>query len=73
MNEFASKLQIVNEEIDEAAEWLGMLVELSQVAPEKLPELRNEALELRAIYAKARATTRMKLEKGQRGKAAKGQ
>ena len=72
MNEFASKLQIVNEEIDEAAEWLGMLVELSQVAPE-LPEIRNEALELRAIYAKARATTRMKLEKGQRGKAAKGQ
>jgi len=73
MNEFAAKLQIVNEEIDEAASWLEMLDELAQPTPERLRTLRSEALELRSIFAKARATTREKIAKGQRGKEPKGQ
>ena len=70
MNEFAAKLQIVNEEIDEAASWLEMLDELAQPTPERLRTLRSEALELRSIFAKARATTREKIAKGQRAKGA---
>ena len=73
MNEFAAKLQIVNEEIDEAASWLEMLEELTSPATDQLRDLRREALELRAIYAKARRTTREKLLKRQSGKGAKSQ
>ena len=73
MSEFAAKLQIVNEEVDEAASWLEMLEELTSPATDNLRDLRREALELRAIYAKARSTTRAKLLKGQRDKGAKGQ
>ena len=57
--EFASKLQIVNEEIDESVHWLETLEATGAcLAPEKLSEALREGRELRAVFAKARKTTR---------------
>jgi len=66
--EFASKLQIVNEEIDESAHWLDVLAELApELCPDRLADVRPllaESRELRSIFAKARSTTRRTLERG---------
>jgi four helix bundle protein len=62
LKEFAAKLQIVNEEIDESANWLEMLRELIEPTPPELARLVSESLELRAMYAKARTTTKAKLD-----------
>ena len=59
--EFAAKLQIVNEEIDEAGSWLSLLTDLADDPPSSLATALNEAHELRAIFARARATTRRRL------------
>ena len=57
--EFASKLQVVNEEIDEAVHWLEILLATGTCrAPTDLDALLNEARQLRAMFAKARKTTR---------------
>jgi four helix bundle protein len=56
--EFSAKLQIVNEEIDESALWLEVSSELCADVRSEVGPLLAEALELRAIFAKARATTR---------------
>ncbi len=59
--EFAAKLQIVCEEVDEACYWLEVLTaDLPDSGP--LAPLLAEAKELRAIFAKARSTTRAKLK-----------
>jgi four helix bundle protein len=57
--EFAAKLQIVNEEIDEAAFWLevAQAVHPSALSGD-LERLLGEAIELRSIFAKARSTMR---------------
>jgi four helix bundle protein len=62
--EFAAKLHIVNEEIDEAAHWLDLVAELVPDAPPALVSLKREALELRAIFARSRKTVRARLSKG---------
>jgi four helix bundle protein len=56
-NEFAAKLQIVCEEVDEACYWLEVL---AATLPDRavLAPLNVEACELRAIFSKARATMR---------------
>lgn len=64
LKEFAAKLQIVSEEIDEAASWLSLLMEVAERRPDGFDKAMKEALELRAIFAKARATTRRKLSGG---------
>lgn len=57
--EFAAKLQIVNEEIDEATHWLEVLAATGTCrSPTDLDGLINEARQLRAMFAKARKTTR---------------
>lgn len=58
--EFAAKLQIVNEEADEAAHWLSLLKETNRDASlrEPIEVAWREAVELRNIFAKARSTTR---------------
>lgn len=57
--EFASKLQIVNEEIDEAVHWLETLEATGAcLTKEKLSEVLREGREMRAVFAKARKTTR---------------
>ena len=60
--EFAAKLQVVNEEIDETVHWLETLKATDMcLAQEKLAAALKEARELRAIFAKARKTTRTML------------
>ncbi len=60
--EFAAKLQIVNEEIDETVHWRETLKATDTcLAPEKLSGVLQEGRELRAIFAKARKTTRAML------------
>lgn len=61
LKEFASKLQVVNEEVDEAVHWLEVLLK-SELAPNvELTSLIQEGRELRAIFATARKTTRKRL------------
>jgi len=62
LKEFAAKLQIVNEEVDEAASWLSLLVEVANDGREGAEGALKEAQELRAIFARARATTRKKMK-----------
>ena len=58
LKEFAAKLQVVNEEVDEAVHWLEVLLE-SGLAPEiDFQCLIQEGRELRAIFSTARKTTR---------------
>ena len=59
--EFASKLQTVNEEIDESVLWLEIVDEIVPEFRAMLTPLHAEGLELRAIFAKARSTTRQRL------------
>jgi four helix bundle protein len=54
-DEFAARLAIVYEEIDEARDWLEYLFE-NRIAND--PAVRQEALELTKIFNKAVATTR---------------
>jgi four helix bundle protein len=57
--EFAAKLQIVNEEIDEAVHWLETIQTLGACrVPDRLSELLSEGRELRSMFAGARRTTR---------------
>jgi four helix bundle protein len=56
--EFAAKLQIVNEEIDECSLWLDIVAARCAHLDREFPSLRRESSELRSIFAKARATTR---------------
>jgi four helix bundle protein len=59
--DFAAKLQTVNEEIDEAILWLEIVDEIAPEFRLKLSPLLAEGLELRAIFARARSTTRHRL------------
>ena len=56
--EFASKLGIVVEEIDETGYWLELMIESGIVSAEKLTELCAEARELTAIFTRAQQTAR---------------
>jgi four helix bundle protein len=56
--EFAAKLQIVNEEIDESVLWLEILEAVLADVPATLKPVMAEGIELRSIFARARATTR---------------
>ena len=58
--EFAAKLQIVNEEIDESVLWLEIVGEIATEFSPKLRPLLAEGIELRSIFAKARSTTRLR-------------
>jgi len=59
--EFASKLQIVNEEIDESVFWLEVVDGLYPQSSTRLPDVLKEGLELRSIFARARSTMRQRL------------
>ena len=56
--EFIAKLGIVEEEADESAYWLEMLVEAKIVKMGSVARLHTEADELTAIMAKSRLTAR---------------
>ncbi len=57
--EFGSKLQVVSEETDECVLWLEILQ--ANCSSVDVAPLLREARELRAIFAKAKATTRARL------------
>ena len=67
LREFAARLAVVVEEADESELWLDILVARNVKHP-MLPQLRQEAIELRAIFSRSRATT---LERLRRRKAAR--
>ena len=56
--EFVAKLGIVEEEADESAYWLEMLVEAKVMKPNLVTQLLAEADELTAIMAKSRKTAK---------------
>ena len=61
--EFAAKLQIVNEEIDESVLWLEIADAVLADPDAQVRRLEQEGIELRSIFAKARKTTRKRLKK----------
>ena len=56
--EFAAKLQIVCEEIDESVMWLEVADATCKPLKQQITPLLAEALELRAIFSKSRSTYR---------------
>ena len=56
--DFIAKLGIVEEEVDESAYWLEMIIEAKLMKPELVSELHNEATELAAIMGSARITAK---------------
>ena len=56
--EFIAKLGIVEEEADESAYWLEMLVEAKVLKPDSVAELLAEADQLTAIMATSRKTAK---------------
>ena len=61
--EFASKLQIVNEEIVESVGWLELIDKVLDQPDATVRTLLGEGRELRAIFAKAKMTTNERLER----------
>jgi four helix bundle protein len=59
--EFVAKLQIVNEEVDEAVLWLEIVEEICPDLSRQTMPVPSEARQLRAMFARARATTRQNL------------
>lgn len=55
--EFAARLAIVVEEADEAELWLDFVETRAYGPADEVAALRREAIEVRAIFATARATT----------------
>jgi four helix bundle protein len=56
--EFLSKLGTIEEEADETASWLELLIEGNVMSARRLQPLLKEARELVAIFAASRNTTR---------------
>ena len=55
--EFISKLGVVEEEADESAFWMELLIEGELMNEAKVHPLRDEAIQLTAIMAASRMTT----------------
>lgn len=55
--EFAARLATVVEEADESELWLDYVQSKKRGPTQVVDDLRGEAIELRAIFAKSRATT----------------
>lgn len=56
--DFVAKLGIVEEEADESAYWIELIIEEKLLAPERVQELYEEALELVRIISASRRTAR---------------
>ena len=56
--DFVAKLGIVVEEAEESVYWLDLLIRVQVVATPSVPALRQEALELRAIFSRSLGTAR---------------
>lgn len=55
--EFVSKLGIVEEEADESAYWLELIIEAEMLKPALIEPLRKEAVEITKIIRSSRMTT----------------
>ncbi len=62
--EFIAKLGISEEEADESAYWLEMLIEAKLTRPERANRPLNEATQLTAIIASSRKTARTSRTRG---------
>jgi four helix bundle protein len=62
--EFIAKLGIVEEEADESAFWLELIIEGSLLKPKLVEPLLNEANELTRIMASSRITTKSNANSG---------
>lgn len=56
--EFIAKLGVVEEEADESAYWMELIIEADLLPRERIEPLRREATELAAIMAASRLTAR---------------
>ena len=56
--DFVSKITIVEEEADESAYWLELLLEAGVGRPDDLNPLRSEAVELTAIFTSSGKTAK---------------
>jgi four helix bundle protein len=61
--EFIAKLGVVVEEADESVGWLDMIGRAQLLNGEKLKAVSNEAVELRAIFARSVGTARQNVSK----------
>jgi four helix bundle protein len=59
--DFLNKMIIVEEEADESAYWLELLLESGMIPPEKTIALQREASELTAIFTASGQTIRRRL------------
>jgi four helix bundle protein len=64
--EFISKLGVVEEEADESAFWLELIIESSLLQARVVQPLLNEANELTRIMASSRITAKIRLTKSTR-------
>jgi four helix bundle protein len=64
-NEFVARLGVVVEESDETAYWLSIIINTQWLPPVDLMAVHDEALELRAIFAKSLGTARASLKNDQ--------
>lgn len=58
--EFVAKIGIEEEEADESAYWIELLVDSENIARSKIAPLHQEAIELTAIAAASRKTAKRK-------------
>jgi four helix bundle protein len=61
--EFLSKLCIVNEEADEVVYWLELASRSQFLCPEDFVQLKNEAIQLRAIFGSSLRTVRQRVKR----------
>lgn len=56
--DFISKITIVEEETDETLYWLELTEQAGLIAPDKLTDLKKEAVELTAIFTRSGRTAK---------------
>lgn len=66
--DFLNKLRMVEEEIDETAHWLNLIIDSEMLPKSKVQDLYEESIELRRITTKAIITTKAKIEASERDK-----
>ncbi len=60
--DFVNKLKMVEEEIDETAHWIRLIMESEMINQQRIQQLYNECLELCRIIYKSIATTKKNLQ-----------
>jgi four helix bundle protein len=61
--EFVARISVVVEEADESELWLDVLQTRGHAPTERIGQLRQEAIELRAIFSASRTTAASKLKR----------